>query len=54
VASRKGTLLLNEYKDGKAEPIGYITFPAYGKTDADVFENNFLEVMQFVFKSTHI
>jgi len=25
------------------------TFPAFGRTDADVFENNLLEVMQFVF-----
>ncbi len=26
-----------------------ITFPQVGQTDADVYENNFLEVMQFVF-----
>ena len=29
-----------------------VTFPDYGATDADVFENNLLEVMQFVFNST--
>ena len=24
-------------------------FPAFGKSDLDIYENNFLEVMQFVF-----
>jgi hypothetical protein len=27
-------------------------FPAYGKTDADIFADNLLEVMQFVFNHT--
>jgi hypothetical protein len=40
---------LSEYKGGKAKPIDDVTFPAFGKTDADVFGNNLLEVMQFVF-----
>jgi len=43
---------LSEYKGGKAEPIDDITFPAVGKTDADVFGNNLPEVMQFVFNHT--
>jgi hypothetical protein len=29
-----------------------INFPKYGETDADVFENNLIEVMQFVFNHT--
>ena len=29
-----------------------IEFPEYGATDADIFENNLLEVMQFVFNHT--
>lgn len=29
-----------------------ISFPDYGATDADIFGNNFLEVMQFVFNHT--
>jgi len=36
-------------RGGKAKPIDDIEFPPAGKTDADVFENNLLEVMQFVF-----
>ncbi len=43
---------LSEYRGGKASPIGDIEFPPVGKTDADVFENNLLEVMQFVFNHT--
>jgi hypothetical protein len=43
---------LSEYKGGKAKPINDIQFPPVGKTDADVFENNLLEVMQFVFNHT--
>ncbi len=42
-------LTLNEYRGGKAKSVSDITFPAFGKTDADVFGNNLLEVMQFVF-----
>lgn len=40
---------LCEYKGGIAKPIDDVMFPAYGKTDADVFGDNLLEVMQFVF-----
>ena len=43
---------LSEFRGGKAEPIDDIEFPAVGERDADVFENNFLEVMQFVFNHT--
>lgn len=42
-------LTLSELKGGTAKSIDDITFPAFGKTDADVFGDNFLEVMQFVF-----
>jgi len=43
---------LSEYQGGKAKPIDDIQFPPVGKTDADVFGNNLLEVMQFVFNHT--
>ena len=43
---------LSEFRGGKAKPINDITFPAVGKTDFGVFENNLLEVMQFVFNHT--
>ncbi len=40
---------LSEHQGGQAKPIDDPKIPQIGKTDADVFENNFLEVMQFVF-----
>ena len=40
---------LSEYNGGEALPTGEIIFPEVGKTDFDIFENNLLEVMQFVF-----
>ena len=43
---------LSEYQGGETRPIDDITFPPVGKTDADVFESNLLEVMQFVFNHT--
>jgi len=43
---------LSEYRGGKAKPIDDIEFPPVGKTDADVFGNNLLDVMQFVFDHT--
>jgi len=43
---------LSEYRGGKAKPIDDIQFPPVGKTDADVFGNNLLQVMQFVFNHT--
>jgi hypothetical protein len=45
-------MTLSEYRGGEAKPIDDIEFPPVGKTDADVFENNLLEVMQFVFNHT--
>ena len=42
-------LTLSEYKGGQAKPGDEVTFPEFGKTDADVFGNNLLEVMQFIF-----
>lgn len=45
-------LTLAEYKGGEAKAIDDVTFPAFGKTDADIFGNNLLEVMQFVFNHT--
>jgi hypothetical protein len=43
---------LSEYRGGKAKPIDDIDFPQFGRTVEDVFENNLLEVMQFVFNHT--
>ncbi|VGO16650.1 hypothetical protein PDESU_05241 [Pontiella desulfatans] len=43
---------LSEFKGGKAKPIDDLEFPAVGQRDADIFENNLLEVMQFVFNHT--
>jgi hypothetical protein len=43
---------LTEHRGGKAKPIGDVDFPAVGKTDLDTFQNNLLEVMQFVFNHT--
>ena len=40
---------LSEYNGGEPKVAKEITFPEVGKTDLDVFENNLLEVMQFVF-----
>jgi hypothetical protein len=43
---------LSEFLGKPAPPTDEINFPAYGKTDADIFENNLLEVMQFIFNHT--
>jgi hypothetical protein len=43
---------LSEYQGNAAKDTKDIKFPAYGKTDADVFANNLLEVMQFIFNHT--
>jgi len=43
---------LSKYRGGEVKPIDDIRFPPVGKKDADVFENNLLEVMQFVFNHT--
>jgi len=45
-------MTLSEYRGGKAKAVDDIEFPPFGKTDADVFGNNLLEVMQFVFNHT--
>ena len=45
-------LTLSEFQ-GKAKKVSSdAKFPSYGKTDGDVFENNLLEVMQFIFNHT--
>jgi len=43
---------LAELRGGQPRPIDDIAFPPVGRTDADVFANNLLEVMQFVFNHT--
>ncbi len=43
---------LSELRGEPAKPIDDIQFPAVGQRDADIFENNLLEVMQFVFNHT--
>lgn len=43
---------LSEYQGGEAKRIDDIVLPSVGKTDVDMFENNLLEVMQFVFNHT--
>jgi len=40
---------LSEYNGGKSKVVQEIAFPEVGKTNLDIFENNLLEVMQFVF-----
>jgi hypothetical protein len=42
---------LSEHLGKPAKPVKKTRFPAFGR-DADVFEKNFLEVMQFVFNHT--
>jgi len=43
---------LSVYLGGQAKPVLPVSFPPVGKTDFDVFGNNLLEVMQFVFNHT--
>jgi hypothetical protein len=45
-------MTLSEYLGGRPKPAGDAASPAYGTTDADIFGNNLLEVMQFVFNHT--
>ena len=45
-------LTLSELRGGSARPIDDVDFPPVGEKDTDVFENNLLEVMQFVFNHT--
>jgi hypothetical protein len=43
---------LSEFQGKPAKDTSDAKFPAYGKTDGDVFANNLLEVMQFIFNHT--
>jgi hypothetical protein len=43
---------LSEYQGGEAKPADDVAFPQVGEKDADIFGNNLLEVMQFVFNHT--
>jgi hypothetical protein len=43
---------LAEFRGGTPKPATPVTFPPVGTTDADVFEHNLLDVMQFVFNHT--
>jgi hypothetical protein len=43
---------LSGFRGQPAKPIHDIEFPAVGQRDADIFGNNLLEVMQFVFNHT--
>jgi hypothetical protein len=43
---------LAEFQGGEAKPLDKAAFPAVGEKDADIFENNLLEVMQFVLNHT--
>ncbi|HSH09211.1 MAG TPA: DUF1214 domain-containing protein, partial [Oceanipulchritudo sp.] len=43
---------LSLYKGGAAKPVEPVSFPQVGRTDGDIFENNLLEVMQFIFNHT--
>ncbi len=43
---------LSEFQGKPAKDYSDVKFPAYGKSDADLFADNLLEVMQFVFNHT--
>ena len=45
-------MTLSEYLGKPAPKIDDAEFPSYGETDADIFGNNLLEVMQFIFNHT--
>jgi len=45
-------LTLSEFQGKSAKATSDVKFPAYGKSDADVFANNLPEVMQFVSNHT--
>lgn len=45
-------LTLSEYQTGEATPKEEVEMPAVGKRDVDVYANNLMEVMQFVFNHT--
>jgi hypothetical protein len=43
---------LSEYRGKSAKDYSGLDFPAYGKSDADIFADNLFEVMQFIFNHT--
>ena len=43
---------LSEHLGQEPKPVGEAQFPAFQPSDADIYENNFLEVMQFVVNHT--
>jgi hypothetical protein len=43
---------LSEFQGGTAKNSSDVEFPPFGKTDGDVFANNLLEVMNFIFNHT--
>ncbi|WP_074225747.1 DUF1214 domain-containing protein [Algoriphagus halophilus] len=45
-------MTLSEFQGKPKLPEDPIEFPDYGATDADIFEHNLLEVMQFIFNHT--
>ena len=45
-------LTLSELRGGDPKPVDDVDFPEFGKGDVDVYANNLLEVMQFVFNHT--
>jgi len=45
-------MTLSEFQGKPAKDISDVQFPDVGKSDLDVYENNFLEVMQFVVSHT--
>ena len=45
-------MTLSQLQGKPAKPIDDVQFPSVGKTDSDVYGNNFLEVMQFVVNHT--
>jgi len=47
-----GIETLSEFRGEPAKPIDDVEFPAVGQRDADIFGDNLLEVMQFVFNHT--
>jgi hypothetical protein len=54
IGQMKSTRLitLSEFQGNPAKSIDDVQFPNVGQTDSDVYENNFLEVMQFVVNHT--
>jgi hypothetical protein len=45
-------ITLSEMQGKPVKPIDDVQFPSVGKTDPDVYENNFAEVMQFIVNHT--